>query len=121
MGGSSGGVSLYLDEGQLVYEYNMLILERTVGRSEQRLGAGEHRIEVTETIARPGAPAEVKVTVDGQASISVTVPRTVPGAFTASETLDVGMDLGAAVSLDYHDRSPFPFTGRIESMRVTIP
>jgi arylsulfatase len=121
LGGSSGGVSLYLDQGQLVYEYNMLILERTVGRSEQRLGAGEHKIEVTETIAKPGASADVKVMVDGQPSIAVTVPRTVPGAFTASETLDVGIDLGAAVSLDYHDRAPFAFDGRIDSMRVMIP
>jgi len=33
-----------------------------------------------------------------------TVKRTVPGAFTASETFDVSVDLGSPVSLDYFDR-----------------
>jgi hypothetical protein len=29
LGGASGGLSVYMDKGQLVYEYNMLIIERT--------------------------------------------------------------------------------------------
>ncbi|MBU6385902.1 MAG: sulfatase-like hydrolase/transferase [Planctomycetes bacterium] len=49
------------------------------------------------------------------------VPRTVPGAFTASETLDVGTDLGAPVSLDYAKRTPFAFEGKIEKMEVSLP
>ena len=34
LGGASGGVTLYMDKGQLVYEYNMLIIERTIAKSE---------------------------------------------------------------------------------------
>ena len=34
LGGASGGVTLYMDKGQLVYEYNMLIIERTTAKSE---------------------------------------------------------------------------------------
>ena len=56
--------------------------------------------------------------VDGKEVGRVTVKRTVPAAFTASESFDVGIDLGAPVSLDYFDRRPFAFDGRIE--RVTI-
>ena len=33
LGGASGGLTLYMDKGQLVYEYNMLIIERTSVRS----------------------------------------------------------------------------------------
>ncbi|MFZ4703386.1 MAG: hypothetical protein ACOYMG_25370, partial [Candidatus Methylumidiphilus sp.] len=33
-----------------------------------------------------------------------TVKRTVPAVFTASETFDVGVDLGSPVSLAYFDR-----------------
>lgn len=49
-----------------------------------------------------------------------TVARTVPGAFSASETLDVGVDLGSSVSIDYFDRRPFRFDGQIDGVRVDI-
>jgi arylsulfatase len=32
----------------------------------------------------------------------------------------VGLDLGSTVSLDYFDRRPFKFNGRIESVRVDL-
>ena len=50
----------------------------------------------------------------------VDVKRTVPGAFSASETLDVGTDLGSPVSLDYFDRRPFAFDGTIETVTVDL-
>ena len=45
---------------------------------------------------------------------------TVAGAVTASETLDVGVDLGSPVSLDYFDRRPFAFNGKINSVTVDL-
>jgi arylsulfatase len=50
----------------------------------------------------------------------IPVKRTVAGAFSASETLDIGVDLGSPVSLDYFDRRPFPFNGRIEAVNVDL-
>lgn len=41
-------------------------------------------------------------------------------AFTASETLDVGTDLGSPVSLDYEERRPFAFSGEIEAVTVVL-
>ena len=38
----------------------------------------------------------------------------------ASETFDVGVDLGSPVSLDYFDRAPFRFDGEIEKMIVEL-
>ncbi len=120
LGGGSGGVTLYMDEGHLVYDYNMLLIEHTIATSEAALSAGEHTIVVDTTIARPGAPAQVVVSVDGEEVINTTVERTVPAAFTASETFDVGIDLGSPVSLDYYDRRPFRFDGEIEEVRVEL-
>ncbi|MCE9552728.1 MAG: arylsulfatase [Planctomycetes bacterium] len=120
LGGASGGVTLYMDNGQLVYEYNMLIIERTTAKSEAKLEPGKHKIEVDETIAKPGAPADVFLKVDGLEVARTTVKRTVPAAFTASETFDVGVDLGSPVSLDYSDRAPFTFNGKIEGMFVEL-
>jgi arylsulfatase len=122
LGGSGGGLTLYADKGQLVYEYNMMIIERYIARSASKLPAGKHRIEVTTTLAsaKPLSPAEVVLTVDGQEVARTTVRRTVPAAFSASETFDVGVDLGSSVSLDYFDRRPFRFDGNINTVAVQL-
>jgi arylsulfatase len=44
----------------------------------------------------------------------------VPAAFTASETFDVGVDLGSPVSLAYFDRAPFRFDGTISNVAVRL-
>jgi arylsulfatase len=119
LGGAGGGVTLYMDNSQLVYEYNMMIIERTIIRSTGTLAAGKHNIEV-ETIAKPSAPADVILKVDGSEIGHGTVKRTVPAAFSASETFDVGVDLGSVVSLDYFDRRPFRFNGKIEKIEALL-
>jgi hypothetical protein len=122
LGGAGGGLVLYMDKGQLVYEYNMMIIERYIARSANKIPAGKHRIEVTTTLAsaQPLAPADVVLRVDGQEVARTTVKRTVPGAFSASETFDVGVDLGSPVSIDYFDRAPFRFDGKIEKVAVQM-
>jgi arylsulfatase A-like enzyme len=122
LGGSGGGLSLYLDQGQLVYEYNMMIIERYTARSKNKIPAGRHRIEVTTTLAsaKPLSPAEVVLNVDGQVVARTTLKRTVPAAFSASETFDVGVDLGSTVSLDYFERRPFRFDGTIRRVDVKM-
>ncbi len=122
LGGSGGGLSLYMDKGQLVYEYNMMIIERSIARSAALVPAGKHRIEVTTALAsaKPRSPAEVVLKVDGQEVARTTVKRTVPAAFSASETFDVGVDLGSSVSLDYFERRPFRFDGSIQKVVVEL-
>ena len=120
LGGASGGLTLYMDDGQLAYEYNMMIIERYIVRSKEKLAAGKHKIEVDTTIAKPGAAAAVVLKVDGAEVGQIDVKRTVAGAFTASETLDVGVDLGSPVSLDYFERRPFAFNGKINSVTVDL-
>ena len=68
----------------------------------------------------PGAAAEVVLSVDGKEVARTTVKRTVPAAFTASESFDVGVDLGSPVSPDYFDRRPFRFDGKIEKVEVKL-
>jgi arylsulfatase len=40
--------------------------------------------------------------------------------FMTKKTFDVGVDLGSPVSLDYFDRRPFRFNGKIDSVRVDL-
>ena len=49
---------------------------------------------------------------------SLFVEKSIRLAFDASETFDVGMDLGSPVSLLYQDRSPFKFNGKINQLHV---
>jgi arylsulfatase len=57
---------------------------------------------------------------DGQELGRTTVKLTVPAAFSASETFDVGVDLGSTVSLDYFEQRPFRFDGTIHNVEVKL-
>jgi arylsulfatase len=46
LGSSSGGLTAYVDDGYLCYEYNLFIVMRTKIRSEQRLPAGPATIAI---------------------------------------------------------------------------
>jgi hypothetical protein len=56
LGGAGGGLTCYVDDGVLCFEYNLFILMRTQVRSEQQLPVGPVRIQI-ETVyaeAKPG-------------------------------------------------------------------
>ena len=109
-------------QGKLNYEYNMMIIERYKAQTEVSFPPGKHLIEVETTFAskKPLSPAEVVIRVDGKEAARTTVQRTVPAAFTASETFDVGTDLGAPVALEYAERRPFKFDGKIAKVKVEL-
>ena len=60
------------------------------------------------------------MTVDGDEVAMMTTKRSVPAAFTASETFDVGVDLGSPVSRNYEERKPFAFDGAINKVKVVL-
>jgi arylsulfatase A-like enzyme len=120
LGGGSGGLTLFMENGKLVYEYNMMIIERYTVETKEKLAAGKHQVEIVSTISQPGAPASIVITVNGKEVAKGEVKRTVPAAFTASETFDVGVDLGSPVSLRYHKKTPFKFNGKINSVKVDL-
>lgn len=119
LGGAGGGISLFMDQGYLCYEYNMMIIERYRVRTDQKIAPGRHLIDVDTRISTSRGPAEVVIRVDGAEVARLTVTRTNPGLFTASDTFDVGIDLGSTVSLDYFDRAPFPFNGTVQKIMVS--
>jgi arylsulfatase len=120
LGANSGGLTCYLDDGHLCYEYNLFILQRTKLRSEQPLPSGRTRIEVRTVYAeaRPGGPLDITLSVGGDVVASGQVPISAPLLFTANDCLDIGTCLGSPVSLDYFDRAPFPFEGTIHTVEV---
>jgi arylsulfatase len=120
LGGAGGGLTCYLDDGRLCYEYNTFIVMRTKIRSRDKLPAGPSTIvvETTYAEARPAGPLDIRLSVNSQEVATGQVPVSAPLAFTANDCLDIGTCLGSPVSLDYYDRAPFPFNGHIEKVTV---
>jgi len=116
MGGYAGGVSLYALDGDLYYEYSALLLKR----DKIKVGAlPEGEVTITLEMRTPmerAAPAELKFWINGEEAATGKVQRTVPAAFTASETFDVGMDTASPVANDYFDKAPFEFEGTLKRL-----
>ena len=120
VGGISAGFTVYMDNGFLKAEYNAMTLNRYKVASESAIPTGKVRMEV-ETVfdtKERMAPATVTLRVNGKQVGQGRVERSVPGTFTASETFDVGKDLGSPLALDYFDRAPFVFNGTIDRIDI---
>ena len=120
VGGLAGGFTVFMDHGELRAEYNTLGVYRYKARSDGPIPTGEVKIEVELLFEekKPQAPAAIVLRVNGKQVGEGRVERSVPAGFTASETFDVGVDLGSPVSLDYHERAPFAFNGTIRKIQI---
>jgi arylsulfatase len=120
LGSGAGGLTCYLDDGILTYEYNMFLMQRTKIRSAEKLPAGRATLAITttHTDASPAGPLDITVTRNGETVASGQVPISVPLLFTANDCLDIGTCLGSPVSMDYRERAPFPFEGDIHGVHV---
>jgi arylsulfatase len=122
LGGAGGGLTCFIDDGYLCYEYNLFIIQRTKIRSKAKLPAGETRIEVETRYSggkvKPAGPLDITLRVGGKEFAKGTVPASAPLLFSANDCLDFGIALGSPVSLDYYDHAPFPFNGTIKRVHV---
>ncbi len=120
LGGAGGGLTCFVDDGVLCFEYNLFIVQRTKIRSSQPLPIGPATITVETSYAeaRPGGPLNVVMSVNGNEIAKGLVPVSAPLLFSANDCLDIGTCLGGSVSLDYFDKAPFPFTGTIKKVNV---
>lgn len=120
LGAFSGGLTTYVLNGKLCYEYNLFEIQRTKFCSQQNLPTGKVRIEVETAYAeaKPAGPLNVALKVNGTVVAKGLVPISAPLLFTANDCLDIGTDLGSPVSLDYFDKAPFAFNGKVAEVRV---
>ena len=120
VGGIAAGFTVYMDEGVLKAEYNAMTMNRYKVSSKNKIPVGKVKIEVTVKAQEKKrlAPSVITLKVNGKVVGKVVAERTVPAVFTASETFDVGMDLGSGVAMDYCERIPFKFNGKIEKLNI---
>ena len=120
VGGISSGFTVYMDKGFLKAEYNAMTLNRFKVASSSAIPTGKVQIEVLTQYdsGERMAPATLTLTVNGEQIAQGRIERSVPAIHTASDTFDVGKDLGSPVALDYYDRAPFEFNGAIEKINI---
>ena len=120
LGGAGGGLTCFLVDGVLTYEYNLFLVQRTTIASPDPLPSGDVTIEVDTTYVepRPGGPLSVTLRVDGAEVSSGVVPISAPLLFSANDCLDIGRAYGGAVSRVYADRMPFAFEGTIGKVHI---
>src|SRR5262249_20607688 len=108
LGGFSAGLSLYVQDGIISYEYNLFELQRTHIRAKEKLLRGKAKIEIETSYVerKPAGPLKIVIKVNGQEMASGVVPVSAPLLFTANDCLDIGEDLGSPVSLDYYEKAP---------------
>jgi arylsulfatase len=120
LGANSAGLTLFVENGILCYEYNLFLIMRTKIRATEQLPVGKTRIEV-ETVyvePKPAGPLRVTLRVNGESVATGVVPVSAPLMFTANDCLDIGRALGSPVSLDYRAKAPFKFNGAIRKVNV---
>ena len=66
---------------------------------------------------KPAGPLDVTIKVNGTLAAEGRVPVSAPLLFSL-DCLDIGVALGSPVSLDYYDKAPFKFNGRIDQLTV---
>ena len=114
LAGFSGGLTCYVKDGFLCYEFNLFEIQRTKLKSQARLPTGKVKVEVESKLAdKIGGPMDVTLKVNGEEVAQGRVPAAMSLHFTSNATFDIGTDLDSPVSLDYYDQAPFAFNGTI--------
>jgi arylsulfatase len=124
-GGTSGGYTLFVQDGRAHYEYNFFGKAIYRVSSADTLPAGEVEIVLDyeqkpfkRFVETTGGPATLRV--NGKVVGAGMIENAVIGRFSATETLDIGTDLGATVSAAYRDKAPFAFTGTIKDVSIQL-
>ena len=120
-GGAFGGWSVYAIEGRPAYCYNLFGLTRYKVYGAAALPAGEHqvRVEFAYDGGGLGKGGTATLYVDGTQVGAGRVEATVPLAFSADETTDLGSDSGTPVTDDLH-AGETAFSGRVRWVELDL-
>ncbi len=120
-GGIVGGFSLYAKEGRFKYCYNFLGLTHHFVEGNEAIPAGAHqvRMEFAYDGGGLGKGGTVSLYTDGRKVGEGRVERTQPFAYSADETVDVGVEAGSPVSPDYGPTGN-AFNGEIDWVEIDV-
>jgi arylsulfatase len=111
-GGFTGGYTLFVKDGRMVYDYNYLDGVHYVLESPP-LATGRNDVKF-EFVHTGNFAGTGELFVKGRSVGKVDMPKTHPATFSLSETFDVGRDNGTQVSKLY--TGEFPYTGALDKV-----
>jgi arylsulfatase A-like enzyme len=120
-GGRFNGWSLYAKDGKLKYCYNLLGIKLFYAESEQTIPPGQQQLRMEFKYDGGGLAkgGNVLLYLGGRKVGEGRVDATVPMAFSADETCDIGKGTGSAVSPDY-DPKDNEFSGEINWVQIDL-
>ena len=117
--GFSGGVTCYVKDGILSYEFNLFEVQRTKVKASKKLPVGKSKIEVeSRLVDKIGGPMDITLRINGEVVAKGNVPAAMSLHFGSNATFDIGTDLDSPVALDYYDLAPFSFNGTIGKTEI---
>ena len=120
-GGAFGGWSLYMTDGKPAYCYNLFGLQQFKVHGSDPIPAGDHqiRVEFTYDGGGLGKGGTAALFVDGSKVGEGRVDATVPMAFSADETTDVGNDTATPVTDDLEEGKA-QFGGKVRWVQLDL-
>jgi len=117
--GFSGGVTCYVKDGILSFEFNLFEVQRTKVKASKKLHVGKSKIEVeSRLVDKIGGPMDITLRINGEVVAKGNVPAAMSLHFGSNATFDIGTDLDSPVALDYYDLAPFSFNGTIGKTEI---
>ena len=117
VGGMTGGFTMYVMAGRLVFDYNFLDgVHYKLTSPLLPEGPTELRFNFIKTGEFAG---DGELYVNGEKVDEVHMPEMHRSTYSLAETFDVGMDTGTQVDPAY-EGSPFPFTGALDRVVITL-
>ena len=117
-GGVNGGYTLFIADHKLHYDYNYVNAQRyAIVSPVLPKGKVDLKFNFIKTGMLKGTG---ELYLNGKKVAEGAIDKTVGGAFSLSETFDVGVDNGTPVSVNYKTKDHFPFTGQIDKVTITL-
>jgi hypothetical protein len=123
------GLTTYVKDGILCYEYNLFEIERTSICTTGKIATGRDKIVVETTTHSKPKPegskspyqsATIVVSVNGNQVAKGGVPLLATLLFIANDCLDFGTDQGSPVSMAYFSRTPTLRLAMVEAQALNL-
>jgi len=116
VGGMTGGFTMFIQDGQLKFDYNFLDgVHYNLTSGPLPTGSTELMFDFTKTGEFAGFG---ELYVNGELVDEVDMPQMHIATYSLAETFDVGLDTGTQVSRLYTD--PFPFVGALDRVVILL-
>ena len=116
-GGMTGGYSMYIMDGRLVFDYNYLDgVHYKMTSPPLPTGPTELKFNFIKTGEFAGTG---ELHVDGVKVDDTEIPKMHISTYSLAETFDIGCDYGTQVDNAYAG-SPFPFQGELDRVTITL-